>query len=131
VSSATPRARPPRRTHPRPSAHTSQHPSAATPTGRVIARTADLPTGGATSFTDNSGAPAVLVHEPRGDFRAFRAVCTHAGCTVQYDAGHGAFVCPCHGGVYDAATGAVLAGPPPSPLPQLTVDVSNGEVRLT
>jgi thiosulfate dehydrogenase (quinone) large subunit len=114
----------PQPTHPKPGSHTS------TPAGRVIARTADLPTGAATSFDDDTGAPALLVHEPRGDFRAFRAVCTHAGCTVQYDPGHGAFICPCHGGVYDAATGSVLSGPPPSPLPQLNVDVSGGEVRL-
>ena len=118
---------------PPPSTHPATRPGKSTsaPTGRTIARTSDVPAGQAASFSDNSGAPALLVHEPTGEFRAFRAVCTHAGCTVGYDAGQHVFVCPCHGGVYDAGNGAVVGGPPPSPLPQLPVHVANGEVRLT
>jgi Rieske Fe-S protein len=37
-------------------------------------------------------------------------------------------VCPCHGGTYDAKTGRVLGGPPPTPLPKIAVHVRNGEV---
>ena len=40
------------------------------------------------------------------------------------------FDCPCHGGVYDARTGQVLQGPPPSPLPQITVRVVAGQLRV-
>ena len=69
------------------------------------------------------------MHEPSGGFRAFDAVCTHAGCTVEYSQGVG-FVCPCHGGRYDAETGAVIAGPPPAPLPPVQITVVGGEVRL-
>jgi cytochrome b6-f complex iron-sulfur subunit len=49
---------------------------------------------------------------------------------VQYDPNAG-FVCPCHGGRYDANTGAVIAGPPPTPLTRLPITVVNGTVRLT
>jgi thiosulfate dehydrogenase [quinone] large subunit len=122
-------ATPPPSPQPRHSGGQTQSGGAA-PTGRPIARVADVPTGQATSFSDNTGAPALLVHEPTGQFRAFQAVCTHAGCTVGYDSSQHVFVCPCHGGVYDAGTGAVVGGPPPSPLPQLPVHVENGEVRL-
>ena len=39
------------------------------------------------------------------------------------------FGCPCHGGQYDANTGAVVAGPPPAPLTRFPVTVVNGTVR--
>jgi thiosulfate dehydrogenase [quinone] large subunit len=102
----------------------------ASPAGRTIAKAADVSPGQAVSFRDDTGRPAWLVHETSGDFRAFSAVCTHQGCTVRYDASFG-FVCPCHGGRYDADTGAVVAGPPPAPLTRLDVTVVKGTVRLT
>jgi len=96
--------------------------------GRALVAASSVPAGQAVQFTDDQGGPAWLVHGQDGNFRAFSAVCTHAGCTV--GANGGEFVCPCHGGTYSATTGAVLGGPPPSPLPQLQVRVVNGEVRL-
>jgi thiosulfate dehydrogenase (quinone) large subunit len=96
--------------------------------GRHLVAVSELPPGRAVRFTDDNGAPAWLLHEASGDFRAFSAVCTHAGCSV--DLSGGEFVCPCHGGSYSAVTGAVLAGPPPSPLQQLHVKVVSGDVRL-
>jgi thiosulfate dehydrogenase [quinone] large subunit len=90
-----------------------------------------VPVGQAGQFTDPaSGQPAWLVHPAAGTFVAFSAVCTHAGCTVQFSSSSMAFVCPCHGGTYDARTGKVLGGPPPSPLPSIPVHVVNGELRV-
>jgi thiosulfate dehydrogenase [quinone] large subunit len=105
----------------------STHAAAPLP-GRHIVAASDLPAGRALRFTDGNGAPAWLLHEPNGDFRAFSAVCTHAGCSV--DLSGGEFVCPCHGGRYSASDGSVLAGPPPSALPPLQVKVVSGDVRL-
>jgi Rieske Fe-S protein len=70
------------------------------------------------------------VHPSGNTFVAFSAVCTHAGCTVEFDSSSMEFVCPCHGGTYDAKTGHVLAGPPPSPLPAIPVHLVNGEIRV-
>src|SRR5437660_96129 len=103
-------------------------PPAPPASGRALIAAADLPAGRAVRFTDDSGGPAWLLHEPNGDFRAFSAVCTHAGCSV--DVSGGQFICPCHGGTYSAQTGAVTGGPPPSPLQALKVQVVNGQVRL-
>ena len=66
--------------------------------------------------------------DPRlgGNLTAFSAVCTHAGCTVGYESG--VIVCPCHGGEYSAETGAVIAGPPPAPLPPKRVLEANGQI---
>jgi thiosulfate dehydrogenase (quinone) large subunit len=108
---------------------TSSRSATAAAPGREIAKAGALAPGAAVGFHDNSGTPAWLVHETSGDFRAFRAVCTHAGCTVQYNANLG-FVCPCHGGEFDADTGAVIAGPPPAPLARLPITVVGGSVRL-
>jgi thiosulfate dehydrogenase [quinone] large subunit len=101
------------------------------PPGTAIGRTSQVPVGQAGRFTDpKSGRPAWVVHPSGTTFVAFSAVCTHAGCSVQFDSGSMQFVCPCHGGTYDARSGRVLAGPPPSPLPSIPVHIVNGEIRV-
>ena len=99
--------------------------------GHVVASTSQVPAGQAKSFTDpSSGNAAWLVHPSGSTFVAFSAICTHAGCAVQYDPSNVQFVCPCHGGVYDARTGKVVQGPPPAPLQAIPVHVVNGELRV-
>jgi Rieske Fe-S protein len=94
--------------------------------GGAIASESEVTPGSALAFKD-SGNPAVLVHLKNGDFVAYSAVCTHQGCTVKYKDGQ--LACPCHGSVFDPANGAeVVAGPAPSPLPEISVKVEGGEV---
>jgi Rieske Fe-S protein len=94
--------------------------------GTAIASESEVAPGSAYKFKD-SGNPAVLVHLDNGDFVAYSAVCTHQGCTVAYQGGN--LACPCHGSVFDPANGAeVIAGPAPSPLPEIPVKVEGGEV---
>ena len=59
-------------------------------------------------------APAMLIHHEDGRWVAMTAVCTHLGCTVQYEPQADRIHCACHGGVYNAYTGANVSGPPPS-----------------
>jgi thiosulfate dehydrogenase [quinone] large subunit len=95
----------------------------------VIAAASAIPVGQAKSFVDpKTQQPAWLVHAAASTFVAFSAVCTHAGCGVSFDPSTTQFVCPCHGGTYDAKTGQVIGGPPPSPLPKIRIQVHNGEV---
>ena len=98
------------------------------PSGAVpIGPSSGVSSGQAATYTDPSdGQPDIILRDPSGKLRAFSAVCTHAGCTVGYQSGQ--IVCPCHGGVYDAKTGAVVAGPPPAPLPQRKVLDSGGKI---
>lgn len=124
---AAPPVPPPPTTHAATSS-TPSHPNAA-PAGTKLGPATAVPVGQGRSFTDPaSGNPAWIVHPTAADFVAFSAVCTHAGCPVQYEQSSVQFVCPCHGGVYDARTGRVVQGPPPSPLPKIPVRVVNGEI---
>jgi len=56
-------------------------------------------------------------------FNAYSINCTHLGCPVNWIQAAELFLCPCHGGVYNA-DGTVAGGPPPHPL-------SNVPVRIT
>ncbi|HEX8971055.1 Rieske 2Fe-2S domain-containing protein [Oryzihumus sp.] len=108
----------------------AQPPSGAT-SATDVGTVASLPVGHGVSFTNPAdGNPGWVVHSAANTFVAFSAVCTHAGCPVQYDPGSVQFVCPCHGGVYDGRTGQVLQGPPPAPLPSIPVHVAGGRIRV-
>lgn len=104
------------------------------PTGTKIGSLADLKAQGSLTFNDPaSGDPAMAVQLSGGNVVAFDAVCTHAGCEVQYDTGQKLFVCPCHGAEFDPAKGAeVVAGPAPTPLASIKVTVAaDGNVYTT
>ena len=79
------------------------------PSGAVaIGPSSGVPTGQAATYTDpGDGQPDIIIRDSSGKLRSFSAVCTHAGCTVGYESGQ--IVCPCHGGVYDPSTGAVVS----------------------
>jgi nitrite reductase/ring-hydroxylating ferredoxin subunit len=83
-----------------------------------------IPVGGAMLFRDDK----VVVAQPtKGTYKAFSAVCTHAGCVVDTVEGT-AVSCPCHGSRFNALTGAVEQGPAASPLPQVPVRVQGGKL---
>ena len=71
--------------------------------------------------------PAILIHTSGGNYRAFTAVCTHLGCTVQYRADLHEIWCPCHNGKYDLH-GRNVSGPPPRPLTEYQVHIQGQDV---
>jgi cytochrome b6-f complex iron-sulfur subunit len=76
-------------------------------------------------------APAMLIHHLDGSWVALTAVCTHLGCTVQYEPQMNRIHCACHGGVYDPRTGANVSGPPPKPLKLFKVAVNDTGVLVS
>jgi thiosulfate dehydrogenase [quinone] large subunit len=112
---------------------TGSSPTTSPPTGEEIGLASSIPVGDALAFTDQQqGIPAYCVHKSAGEFVAFSAICTHAGCTVGFDQSATEFVCPCHGSIYNALTGAVIRGPAPLPLPSIGVKLaSNGTLYAT
>lgn len=82
----------------------------------------EVAVGGAKLFREDK----VVVSQPTaGAYRAFSAVCTHAGCVVD-KVEDGVISCPCHGSTFNATTGAVVQGPATEPLPAVAVRVENG-----
>jgi nitrite reductase/ring-hydroxylating ferredoxin subunit len=61
--------------------------------------------------------PAMALRLPSGRLVGYSAVCTHLSCAVLWRPQHNRLECPCHNGAFDPATGGVLYGPPPRPLP--------------
>ena len=85
-----------------------------------------IPVGGGKIFD----AQVVVVTQPTaGKFKAFSAVCTHLGCIVN-QISDGKIECPCHGSEYSIASGAVLRGPAPRPLPAKKIKVSGDSIFL-
>jgi Rieske Fe-S protein len=70
--------------------------------------------------------------EPADRWNQFVAVtsrCAHVGCPVHYVSAAQAFVCPCHGGVYDIR-GLRIGGPPPRPLDRFFTRIRAGRVEI-
>jgi Rieske Fe-S protein len=98
----------------------------AKPAGTVLGAASEIPVGGGTIY---KAAKVVVTQPARGQYKAFSAVCTHVGC-IMSEVANGTIDCPCHGGQYKITDGAVVAGPPPSPLPARPVKIVNGQVVL-
>ncbi len=98
------------------------------PSGAVpIGSSRQLPRNQAALYTDPSDHQAdIIIRHSDGSLNAFSAICTHQGCQVGYQGGQVA--CPCHGGLYNARTGAVEGGPPPAPLPPRRVLQHGGTI---
>jgi cytochrome b6-f complex iron-sulfur subunit len=89
-----------------------------------------LPLGSVLMFKFGT-APAMLIHHQDGRWIALSAVCTHLGCTVQYEPQADRIHCACHGGVYNAYTGANVSGPPPKALKLFKVAVNDTGVEVS
>jgi nitrite reductase/ring-hydroxylating ferredoxin subunit len=102
-----------------------RHTPAAVPTAPVDLGSPDaVPVGGVKLYRDER----LLVACPKkGEYRAFSAVCTHAGCVL--DGVKGTTVtCSCHGSEFDGDTGAVEEGPATRALPAVPVRVAGGRL---
>jgi thiosulfate dehydrogenase (quinone) large subunit len=107
--------------------------------GGAIAKISDVQTNSSVNFTLPStspfnGDPGILIHLNNGQFVAYDATCTHAGCPVDYDPSSQQLVCPCHGAAFDPAHSAsVLNGPAQTPLTSvpIKVDQQAGTISLS
>ncbi|MCS0637356.1 Rieske (2Fe-2S) protein [Streptomyces sp. LP05-1] len=96
-----------------------------TPTAPVDLGAADaVPVGGAKLYREQR---LVVSRPAEGQYRAFSAQCTHAGCVLaKVDGTEGD--CACHGSRFDVTTGLVLQGPASVPLPKVPVKVVAGKL---
>jgi Rieske Fe-S protein len=92
--------------------------------GAKLAATRDVPVGGGIILTD---AALVITQPKAGTFKAFSAICTHQGCTVNA-VEDGTINCPCHGSQFAITDGSVVNGPARKPLPAKKITVSGGSI---
>ena len=96
--------------------------------GKAVGSLDKLPPGGGLRASLGGDDAAVIVNVD-GTVRAFRAVCTHEGCPLGWNAQQHLIRCPCHGGAYDT-NGHVVSGPPPAPLTELRTVVERGTIYV-
>ena len=88
---------------------------------------AALPPGEAQAYTDpTSGEAALVIRRPDGRLYALSAVCTHAGCDLEYSGD--ALTCPCHNSTFNIRTGAPERGPARRPLATAQVVEHGGRI---
>ena len=95
----------------------SQFPDLSTPGGGVVVQV-------------QGGNPVLVVRQDTTTAVAMSAVCTHQGCTVNFDQGTKGASCPCHGSQYDAA-GQVVHGPATRSLAALPAVVDGAGITVT
>ena len=96
---------------------------------RRIALASDLAPGDAMVFSyPADGDDCLLVRTRAGELVAYSQQCTHLSCAVYYVREHDRLECPCHDGAFAVATGAVLYGPPPRPLPRIALEQRGDDV---
>jgi nitrite reductase/ring-hydroxylating ferredoxin subunit len=95
----------------------------------ALGRVTDIPRGGAQPFVyPRKDSPALLIHLPNGEWRAYEGTCTHLSCVVYWDEASERLICPCHNAAFSVETGAVLMGPPRYPLPRIELSVEGDTV---
>lgn len=73
--------------------------------------------------------PIVVVQPKAGEFKAFSAICTHAGCEIS-QFGKDEMVCVCHNSEFSTFDGAVSSGPARKALTQYPITEANGQLFI-
>jgi Rieske Fe-S protein len=94
------------------------------PAANALAATSQIPEGGGTVID----AERMVITQPSPEtFRAFSAICTHAGCFVG-SVSNGTINCPCHGSGFSVKDGSVVRGPATRPLPGMAIKVEGTSI---
>lgn len=98
------------------------------PVEGAVADSAALAAGDALTVASPTGGSALVIRGMDGRVAAYSAICTHAGCDVEWRDGE--IRCPCHHARFDPATGEATRGPARLPLPALDVAERDGKIVL-
>jgi Rieske Fe-S protein len=83
--------------------------------------------------------PGIVARDSKGDYYASSRKCTHEGCLVDFTddivvsskSYQRVWYCKCHDAVFETSgNGSVLAGPPPTGLPQFDIDFVDGGEKV-
>ena len=97
-----------------------------------VAMKGDLEVGGMMTFyiKEDHRNPYMLIRMEENKWKVFEQKCTHLSCAVLYNHADHVIECPCHHGFFNPEDGSVIQGPPPRPLPQLTVFLKGEEIYV-
>lgn len=70
-----------------------------------------------------------VTKDSAGQLSVLSAVCPHLGCSVQWQDGKKAFVCPCHSAQYES-NGTRTGGPAPRGMDTLESKIVNGRLMV-
>jgi nitrite reductase/ring-hydroxylating ferredoxin subunit len=94
-----------------------------------LVESSKVPVGGGLKVESSSGV-LMIVQPTRGNFAAYSAICTHAGCEVSRVTAK-AIICTCHNSEFSTSDGARLSGPASRPLKKFEVVERNGMLFLS
>jgi Rieske Fe-S protein len=94
----------------------------------VIAQVSALVAGEGFNFKANDGTDAILFKTKDEKVYALSRICTHEGCSVEFDLAQNKLICPCHGATYEAPDGNVISGPTQRSLKKLNVKIDGDNV---
>ncbi|HLU32456.1 MAG TPA: Rieske (2Fe-2S) protein [Natronosporangium sp.] len=100
--------------------------------GAPVASTADVAVGGGLILPDQD---LVVTQPTEGEFKGFRATCTHLGCKVE-SISDGKIICPCHNSEFSIVDGSVvraadgLTPDQQDPLPAAPIAVEGEDILL-
>lgn len=90
----------------------------------------ELTSVGSSKISGNAIVIRTAAGNVAASFVALSLICTHQGCTVNYDSAASGFKCPCHGSEYNIS-GAVTQGPAPTALKKYTVAINNNTLTVS
>lgn len=80
-------------------------------------------------FGDKPGLLICVEEGAEKKLLAYDATCTHLNCIVEFQPENMKIFCPCHNGSFDIK-GNNIAGPPPRPLEQYTVQIADDVIKI-
>lgn len=94
----------------------------------VITTINDLAVGQSLEFTSSAGISAILFRSSEDKVYALSRICTHEGCSVDFDMNQNRLICPCHGANYEATDGSVISGPTTKALAKIKVTIKDDKI---
>lgn len=89
-----------------------------------------LTTPGGAMLIDTSRDTIMVIRMSSTDVIALSAICTHAGCSMNFNNGSQLLECPCHGSKF-AENGQVVQGPAVRPLTTYTASLDTTTNTIT
>jgi nitrite reductase/ring-hydroxylating ferredoxin subunit len=103
--------------------------AAPAPSAGQLVESSKVPVGGGIKVESSAGV-LMIVQPTRGNFAAYSAICTHAGCEVSRATAR-AIICTCHDSEFSTSDGERLSGPASRPLKKFAVVERNGMLFLS